>query len=144
MTPAKPMTSVPSLPIPISTGKKRKAMNEVVAEVSSAHRENAYKLAKLRSEAKTAHQVEKEKIKWKAANEREQARLEHKHQEAEAQQAHELRMLQHQFELKKFCASLQHASAGVAPMPTMSASGHAFTPIQPPSLGWGSIDPALQ
>ena len=119
-------------------------MNEVVAEVSLAHHKNAYKLAKLWSEAKTACQVEKEKIKQKAANEQEQACLEHKHQEAKVQHAHELHMLQHQFELEKFCASLQHASAGVAPMPTMSASGHVFTPIQPPSLGWGSIDPALQ
>ena len=135
MTPAKPTTSVLGA---VSTGKKRKAMNEVVADVSLAHHENVYKIAKLRLDAKTARQVQKEKIKWKAANEWEQARLEHKHQEAEAQQAHELRMLYQQFELEKFRASLQHAPAGTV---TVSTPGHAFTPVQlPPS--W-NIDPGL-
>jgi hypothetical protein len=76
MTPAKPTTSISSA---ILTGKKWKAINEVVADVSLAHHENVYKIAKLWMDVKMAHQVQKEKVKWKAVNEQEQAGLEHKH-----------------------------------------------------------------
>jgi hypothetical protein len=60
-------------------------MNEVVADILLAHHKNAYKIAKPQLEAKIACQVQKEKIKWRASNEWEQAHLEHKHQEAKAQ-----------------------------------------------------------
>ena len=115
-------------------------MSKVVADVSLAHHENAYKIVKLQLEAKTTRQVQKEKIKWRAANEHEQAHLEHKCWEAEAQRAHKLHMLQQQFEFERFHAGLQHAPAGMVPMLTASTPSHAFTPIQPPP-SWDSIDP---
>jgi hypothetical protein len=122
-------------------------MTDMVHNLSAANRENAYKIARVKFEEQTVYRTQKEKIKQKAALKHEKARLEFKRQEAEAQRAHKLTMMERQFNMER--ARTLGFQAGHIPSMFSSTQSqapgsshtHAYTPSQPPP-SWG-IDPNM-
>ncbi|KAG6835294.1 hypothetical protein H0H93_003021 [Arthromyces matolae] len=112
----------------VGTGHKRKAIQDLVTDVSTASRDAQIKIARIKYEQKSQGHAEREKIKRQSAFEMERLRLEHQRREGEAQRAHELAMLERQLELER----LRHA-------PPPSSAG----PTAPGTWQFG-IDPSLR
>ena len=82
-------------------GTKRKAsMMEQIAEVTKSERQNRFKIATVNADAKTLRAIEKEKIKRRAVLELDATRLQHHAQEAAANRAHEVYMMDRQIALE--------------------------------------------
>jgi hypothetical protein len=90
----------PIPPTPEVRGGKRKSMADSISEIATAERENRLEIASIQAKAKTERSIEKERIKRKMTMEMERAHLEHRHQEANAQRAHEAAMFDRQIALE--------------------------------------------
>ncbi|KAF8064138.1 hypothetical protein FPV67DRAFT_1451371 [Lyophyllum atratum] len=119
-----------------STGQKRKGIHDMVTNLTSASRDTAVKIARIKYEEKTRGSMHKEKIKRKSELELELARLEHQRLQGEAQRAHELPMLDRQLQLE----CLRHSTAGTM-LPLHAPPAPFMQPSQPPP-SW-NFDPNL-
>jgi hypothetical protein len=95
--------------------KHKASMMDQIAEVTKSERQNHFKIATINTDAKTLRAIEKEKIKRCAVLELEVTRLQHNAQEAAANCAHKVYMMDRQIALEAGKAGNHGGSAPYAP-----------------------------
>ena len=90
-------------------------MMDQIAEVTKSECQNHFKIATVNANAKTLHAIEKEKIERCAVLELEVTRLQHNAQDAAANRAHEVYMMDRQIALEAAKTGNRGASAPYAP-----------------------------
>lgn len=90
----------PSVLLSVSCGQKHKSIADSIADISAHEWDNQIKIAKINASAKTQCSTECECIKQCTHMKIELVKLQHQHDEAAAQHAHEALMFDKQIALK--------------------------------------------